>query len=74
MFCCLKSSVVPLEIDSPITVKNTPKLYCCLCGEEKNVLTLVCSHSYCVKCYSKNKHCVKCEGPIIDGSCCCCCC
>ena len=43
---------------------------CSTCGAEKHVLTLICGHFFCVKCYNKHKHCIICVKPERVDCCC----
>lgn len=53
-------------------MENVAKFECNLCKTEKNVLTLVCGHIYCVKCYNKNNLCIKCYKKSKRKWCWCC--
>lgn len=54
MFCCsVKVKVSPL-------IKK--EILCSCCHATKNIMTLNCKHTYCIKCYNKNKYCcTECE-------------
>lgn len=55
--CCSKSSVKIQESPLQTSIKNM----CISCSVQKNIITLVCNHKYCVKCYTKNKYCIECD-------------
>ena len=56
MFCFSKSSV-KVKDESP------PKLQikCDYCDCADKVITLVCYHKYCIKCYNNFRYCLTCE-------------
>lgn len=54
--------------DETIIVKNK----CLDCAAEKNIVTLVCHHNYCVKCYTKNRYCIACDKKNKRNWCWCC--
>lgn len=64
MFCFSKCSVRIRESH----IK--PALSCGLCGNTKNIITLVCNHKCCVKCYNKIKYCIQCEKVNSKSWCC----
>ena len=53
-------------------MQKVAKFECNLCKTEKKVLTLVCGHIYCVKCYNEKKHCIKCFKKAKRNWCWCC--
>ena len=43
------------------------KIICGLCTKEKNIITLICRHMVCVKCYTEHKYCIQCERENSSG-------
>lgn len=56
---------------SSVKIQDSPLHKCAICNSEKNLVTLVCYHNYCVTCYKKNKYCTECDKN--DRVCCCFC-
>ena len=67
MFChflsCFsrKNSKINISPPSPNNLSNE-EISCLICKISKNIIKLDCKHTYCVKCYNKNKYfCRECE-------------
>lgn len=47
---------------SSVKVQSFPLIkekICSHCNTNKNVMTLECKHTYCIKCYNKRKYCCR---------------
>lgn len=61
---CLSTSSVKVRTSS---IKTDS---CGLCSNNKSILTLVCKHKCCVKCYNKIRYCTQCEVKTSKSWCC----
>lgn len=61
-YCCFAKKDNPVSI-APISDIKKVLVICGLCKNGKSVLTLVCNHNVCIKCYSKYKYCTQCDKP-----------
>jgi hypothetical protein len=56
MFCCWRPSNVKVK-----SLSNE-EVICIKCKANKNIITLACKHTYCVKCYNISRYlCKECE-------------
>lgn len=66
MFCyylsCFSRKNSKIDTSPPPTNLSKEEISCLKCKAGKNIITLDCKHTYCVKCYNKSKYfCKECE-------------
>ncbi len=66
MFChylsCFFTKNSKIDASPPPINLSKEEIICLTCKAGKSIITLDCKHTYCVKCYNKNKYfCKECE-------------
>lgn len=59
MICFSKKSVQIHDSNLLENKKNNSQ--CIQCKTTNKIVTLNCNHCYCVKCFTKNRYCIKCD-------------